>query len=663
MHLEFKKFSEQDMIKITFPDNSVREYAAGTTSMQIAESISSRLAQDVLAASVNGETWDLTRPITQDATVKLYKWEDEEGKHAFWHSSAHLMAEALQILYPGVKFGIGPAIENGFYYDVDPGEGVTIKEGDFPAIEAKMVELVAKKEEIRRREISKADALAMFDDRGEVYKTELISELEDGKITTYTQGEFTDLCRGPHLPNTSYLKAVKILSVAGAYWRGDEKRKQLVRLYGITFPKKKMLDEYLVLLEEAKKRDHRKIGKELELFAFSTAVGAGLPLWLPRGTQLRLKLEDFLKRIQKKYGYQQVITPHIGAKQLYVTSGHYAKYGKDSFQPIHTPQEGEEFLLKPMNCPHHCEIYKAFPRSYKDLPVRFAEFGTVYRYEQSGELHGLTRVRGFTQDDAHLFCRPDQLKDEFLKVMDIIFIIFKALDFENFEAQISLRDPENKEKYIGSDENWDKAERAIVEACQEKGLKARIELGEAAFYGPKLDFMVKDALGRRWQLGTIQVDYNLPERFELEYTGEDNKKHRPVMIHRAPFGSMERFVAVLIEHTGGKFPLWLTPDQVCILPVSEKFNDYAWEVAKTLENQDIRVLVDDRNEKVGRKIRDNELKRIPYMLIVGEKEAEKGEVSVRKQGEGDKGSMEITTFATLLCEEVESMMNRWQKTN
>lgn len=651
------------MIKITFPDNSVREYPAGTTSMQIAESISSRLAQEVLAASVNGEIWDLTRPITEDSTVKLYKWEDEEGKHAFWHSSAHLMAEALQILYPGIKFGIGPAIENGFYYDVDPGEGVTIKESDFPAIEAKMLELVARKEEIRRQDISKADAMKMFGDRGEVYKTELISELEDGKITTYTQGEFTDLCRGPHLPNTSYLKAVKILSVAGAYWRGDEKRKQLVRLYGITFPKKKMLDEYLALLEEAKKRDHRKIGKELELFTFSQAVGAGLPLWLPRGTQLRLKLEEFLKRIQKKYGYQQVITPHIGAKQLYVTSGHYAKYGKDSFQPIHTPQEGEEFLLKPMNCPHHCEIYKAFPRSYKDLPVRFAEFGTVYRYEQSGELHGLTRVRGFTQDDAHLFCRPDQLKDEFLKVMDIIFIIFKALDFENFEAQISLRDPNNKEKYIGSDENWDKAEQAIVEACQEKGLKARIELGEAAFYGPKLDFMVKDALGRRWQLGTIQVDYNLPERFELEYTGEDNKKHRPVMIHRAPFGSMERFVAVLIEHTGGKFPLWLTPDQVCILPVSEKFNDYAWEVAKELESQDIRVLVDDRNEKVGRKIRDNELKRIPYMLIVGEKEAEKGEVSVRKQGEGDKGSMEIATFATLLCEEVESMMNRWQNTN
>lgn len=651
------------MIKITFPDNSVREYPAGTTSMQIAESISSRLAQEVLAASVNGEIWDLTRPITEDSTVKLYKWEDEEGKHAFWHSSAHLMAEALQILYPGIKFGIGPAIENGFYYDVDPGEGVTIKESDFPAIEAKMLELVARKEEIRRQEISKADAMKMFGDRGEVYKTELIGELEDGKITTYTQGEFTDLCRGPHLPNTSYLKAVKILSVAGAYWRGDEKRKQLVRLYGITFPKKKMLDEYLALLEEAKKRDHRKIGKELELFTFSQAVGAGLPLWLPRGTQLRLKLEEFLKRIQKKYGYQQVITPHIGAKQLYVTSGHYAKYGKDSFQPIHTPQEGEEFLLKPMNCPHHCEIYKAFPRSYKDLPVRFAEFGTVYRYEQSGELHGLTRVRGFTQDDAHLFCRPDQLKDEFLKVMDIIFIIFKALDFENFEAQISLRDPNNKEKYIGSDENWNKAEQAIVEACQEKGLKARVELGEAAFYGPKLDFMVKDALGRRWQLGTIQVDYNLPERFELEYTGEDNKKHRPVMIHRAPFGSMERFVAVLIEHTAGKFPLWLTPDQVCILPISEKFNDYAWEVAKQLESQDIRVLVDDRNEKVGRKIRDNELKRIPYMLIVGEKEAENGEVSVRKQGEGDKGSMKIATFATLLCEEVESMMNRWQNTN
>ena len=650
------------MIKITFPDDSVREYAEGTSAMQIAESISSRLAQEVLAASVNGETWDLSRPIMQDSTVKLLKWDDEEGKHAFWHSSAHLMAEALQELYPGIKFGIGPAIENGFYYDVDPGEA-TIKEGDFAAIEAKMLELVAKKEEIKRQDITKADAMKMFGDRGEEYKTELISELEDGTITTYTQGSFTDLCRGPHLPNTSYLKAVKILSVAGAYWRGDEKRKQLVRLYGITFPKKKMLDEYLALLEEAKKRDHRKIGKELELFTFSTAVGAGLPLWLPRGTQLRLKLEDFLKRIQKKYGYQQVMTPHIGGKQLYVTSGHYAKYGKDSFQPIHTPQEGEEFLLKPMNCPHHCEIFKAFPRSYKDLPLRFAEFGTVYRYEQSGELHGLTRVRGFTQDDAHLFCRPDQLKDEFLKVMDIIFIIFKALDFENFEAQISLRDKVNREKYIGSEENWEKAETAIIEACQEKGLKAKIEYGEAAFYGPKLDFMVKDAIGRRWQLGTIQVDYNLPERFELEYTGEDNKKHRPVMIHRAPFGSMERFVAVLIEHTGGKFPLWLTPDQVCIMPISEKFNEYAWDIARQLEEQDIRVLVDDRNEKIGRKIRDNELKRIPYMLIVGEKEAENNEVSVRKQGEGDKGSMKIATFAALLNGEVEEMMNRWQKSN
>ena len=650
------------MIKITFPDDSVREYAEGTSAMQIAESISSRLAQEVLAASVNGETWDLSRPIMQDSTVKLLKWDDEEGKHAFWHSSAHLMAEALQELYPGIKFGIGPAIENGFYYDVDPGEA-TIKEGDFAAIEAKMLELVAKKEEIKRQDITKADAMKMFGDRGEEYKTELISELEDGTITTYTQGSFTDLCRGPHLPNTSYLKAVKILSVAGAYWRGDEKRKQLVRLYGITFPKKKMLDEYLALLEEAKKRDHRKIGKELELFTFSTAVGAGLPLWLPRGTQLRLKLEDFLKRIQKKYGYQQVMTPHIGGKQLYVTSGHYAKYGKDSFQPIHTPQDGEEFLLKPMNCPHHCEIFKAFPRSYKDLPLRFAEFGTVYRYEQSGELHGLTRVRGFTQDDAHLFCRPDQLKDEFLKVMDIIFIIFKALDFENFEAQISLRDKVNREKYIGSEENWEKAETAIIEACQEKGLKAKIEYGEAAFYGPKLDFMVKDAIGRRWQLGTIQVDYNLPERFELEYTGEDNKKHRPVMIHRAPFGSMERFVAVLIEHTGGKFPLWLTPDQVCIMPISEKFNEYAWDIARQLEEQDIRVLVDNRNEKIGRKIRDNELKRIPYMLIVGEKEAENNEVSVRKQGEGDKGSMKIATFAALLNGEVEEMMNRWQKSN
>ena len=650
------------MIKITFPDNSVREYAEGTTAMQIAESISSRLAQEVLAASVNGETWDLLRPINQDATVQLLKWEDEEGKHAFWHSSAHLMAEALQELYPGIKFGIGPAIENGFYYDVDPGDRV-IKESDFPAIEEKMRELVAKKEEIKRQDITKADAMQMFGDRGEVYKTELISELADGTITTYTQGSFTDLCRGPHLPNTSYLKAVKILSVAGAYWLGDEKRKQLVRLYGITFPKKKMLDEYLALMEEAKKRDHRKIGKELELFTFSSAVGAGLPLWLPRGTQLRLRLEDFLKRIQKRYGYLQVMTPHIGGKQLYVTSGHYAKYGKDSFQPIHTPQEGEEFLLKPMNCPHHCEIYKSSPRSYKDLPLRFAEFGTVYRYEQSGELHGLTRVRGFTQDDAHLYCRPDQLKGEFLKVMDIIFIIFKALNFENFEAQISLRDKVNRDKYIGSEENWEKAEQAIIEACQEKGLKAKIEYGEAAFYGPKLDFMVKDAIGRRWQLGTIQVDYNLPERFELEYTGEDNKKHRPVMIHRAPFGSMERFVAVLIEHTGGKFPLWLTPDQVCVLPISEKFNGYAREIAAELEAEDLSVVVDDRNEKIGRKIRDTELKRIPYMLIVGEKEAENREVSIRKQGEGDKGSMKIANFAALLKQEIEDQMNSWKKNN
>ena len=648
------------MIKITFPDNSVREYAEGTTAMQIAESISPRLAQDVLAAKVNDEVWDLTRPVNSDATIQLFKWDDEEGKHAFWHSSAHLMAEALQELYPGVKFGIGPAVETGFYYDVDLGETV-LTDADFSTIEAKMAELVAGKEEIKRQDISKADAMKLFGDRGEIYKTELISELEDGQITTYTQGSFTDLCRGPHLPNTSYIKAIKITSLAGAYWRGDDTRKQLVRIYGVSFPKKKLLDEYLLLMEEAKKRDHRKIGKELELFTFSQSVGAGLPLWLPRGTQLRLKLEDFLKYIQKKHGYQQVITPHIGAKQLYITSGHYAKYGKDSFQPIHTPQEGEEFLLKPMNCPHHCEIFKSFPRSYKDLPLRLAEFGTVYRYEQSGELHGLTRVRGFTQDDAHLFCRPEQIKDEFLKVMDIIFIIFNALNFDKFEAQISLRDPNNKEKYIGSDENWEKAERAIIEACEEKGLPAKVELGEAAFYGPKLDFMVKDAIGRRWQLGTIQVDYNLPERFELEYTGEDNQKHRPVMIHRAPFGSMERFVAVLIEHTAGKFPLWLTPDQVAILPIGEKFNDYAHNVARELEEKDISVIVDDRNEKIGRKIRDNELKRIPYMLIVGEKEMENNEVSVRKQGEGDKGSIKIATFAAQILKEVDEMMNKWEK--
>ncbi|CDD90330.1 threonine--tRNA ligase [Tannerella sp. CAG:51] len=646
------------MIKITFPDQSVKEFAKGTTPLQIAESISPRLAQDVLAASINGQEWDLSRPINEDAAIKLFKWDDPEGKHAFWHSSAHLLAEALQELYPGIKFGIGPAIENGFYYDVDPGD-TPIKEGDFAAIETKMAELASKKEAIVRHDISKADALKMFGDRNEEYKVELISELEDGTISTYTQGNFTDLCRGPHLPNTAPIKAVKITSLAGAYWRGDEKRHQLTRIYGISFPKKKMLDEYLALMEEAKKRDHRKIGKELELFTFSPAVGQGLPLWLPKGALLRDRLENFLRRIQKRFGYQQVITPHIGNKLLYVTSGHYAKYGKDSFQPIHTPEEGEEFLLKPMNCPHHCEIYKAFPRSYKELPLRFAEFGTVYRYEQSGELHGLTRVRGFTQDDAHIFCRPDQLKEEFLKVMDIIFIIFKALDFKNFEAQISLRDPNNREKYIGSDENWEKAERAIVEACEEKGLNARVELGEAAFYGPKLDFMVKDAIGRRWQLGTIQVDYNLPERFELEYTGSDNQKHRPVMIHRAPFGSMERFVAVLIEHTAGKFPLWLTPEQVVVMPISEKYNDYAHEVAAQLEMQDIRTTVDDRNEKIGRKIRDNELKRIPYLLIVGEKEEQNKEVSVRKQGEGDKGSMKITTFAELLTEEVERMITQW----
>ncbi len=646
------------MIKVTFPDGSVREFAKGITGSQLAESISSRLAQEVLAITVNNEIWDLTRPIETDAAIKLHKWDDEEAKHAYWHSSAHLMAEALQELYPGIKFGIGPAIENGFYYDVDPGTAV-IKESDLPTIEAKMVELAARKEAIVRTDISKADALKKFEEKGDEYKVELISDLADGTITLYSQGNFTDLCRGPHLPNTGEIKAIKLLSVAGAYWRGDEKRKMLTRIYGITFPKKKMLDEYLVLLEEAKKRDHRKIGKELELFMFSEMVGKGLPIWLPRGTALRLRLEDFLKKIQRRFDYQQVMTPHIGNKNLYVTSGHYAKYGKDSFQPIHTPEEGEEYLLKPMNCPHHCEIYKFKPRSYKDLPVRLAEFGTVYRYEQSGELHGLTRVRSFTQDDAHIFCRPDQVKNEFLKVMDIIFIIFNALEFENFEAQISLRDPNNKEKYIGSDENWEKAERSIIEACAEKGLKARVETGEAAFYGPKLDFMVKDAIGRRWQLGTIQVDYNLPERFELEYTGDDNQKHRPVMIHRAPFGSMERFVAVLIEHTAGKFPLWLTPDQVVVLPISEKFNDYAFEVAKQLNSQDVRVQVDDRNEKIGRKIRDNELKRIPFMLIVGEKEAENGEVSVRRQGEGDKGSMEVAEFAKLVNNEVDALVSKY----
>jgi threonyl-tRNA synthetase len=645
------------MIKITFPDASVREYKKGITGLEIAQSISRRLAQDALAVSVNGETWDLTRPIENDSEVNILTWDDAEGKHAYWHSSAHLMAEALQELYPGIKFGIGPAIENGFYYDVDPGEGVSIKEADFPVIEKKMMELIAAKEDIVRKSISKTEAVKMFSERDENYKVELINELEDGTITTYTQGSFTDLCRGPHLPNTSYIKAVKVLSAAGAYWRGDEKRPQLTRLYGITFPKKKLLDEYLVLLEEAKKRDHRKIGKELQLFTFSQTVGSGLPLWLPKGTQLRLRLEDFLKKIQRDFDYDQVITPHIGHKQLYVTSGHYAKYGQDSFKPIQTPEEGEEFLLKPMNCPHHCEIYKTFPHSYKDLPLRLAEFGTVYRYEQSGELHGLTRVRGFTQDDAHIFCTPDQVKDEFLKVVDIIFIIFNALNFKDFEAQISLRDPNNRDKYIGTDENWEKAERAIIEACEEKGLKTKIELGEAAFYGPKLDFMVKDALGRRWQLGTIQVDYNLPDRFELEYTGADNQKHRPVMIHRAPFGSMERFVALLIEHTAGKFPIWLAPTQAVVLPVSEKFNDYAYKIAKDLKKLDIRAEVDDRNEKVGRKIRDNELKRIPYLLIVGEKEAENEEVSVRKQGGEVKGTVKISTFAEEVLAEVRDMMN------
>ena len=639
------------MINIKFPDGSVREFESGITPYGIAESISPRFAADVLAAKVNGEEWDISRPVTSDASIELFKWDDPEGKHAFWHSSAHLLAEALQELYPGVKFGIGPAIENGFYYDIDPGEHKITAE-DFSKIEEKMLELARRKEDIVRKDISKSDALSMFGDRGEVYKCELISELEDGHITTYTQGAFTDLCRGPHLPSTAPITAVKVMSLAGAYWRGDEKRQQLVRVYGITFPKKKQLDEYLALLEEAKKRDHRILGKEMELFAFSPTVGAGLPLWLPKGAALRDRLEQYLRKIQKEYGYQQVITPHIGNKALYVTSGHWAKYGKDSFQPIHTPQEGEEYLLKPMNCPHHCEIYKAYPRSYRDLPLRYAEFGTVYRYEQSGELHGLTRVRGFTQDDAHLFCAPEQIKGEFLKVMDIILHIFKALDFQNFEAQISLRDPGNKEKYIGSDENWHLAQSAIIEACAEKGLKARQVEGEAAFYGPKLDFMVKDAIGRRWQLGTIQVDYNLPERFGLEYTGADNQKHRPVMIHRAPFGSMERFVAVLLEHTAGKLPLWLIPEQCVVLPISEKFNDYARKVARELAKHDVRAIVDERNEKIGKKIRDNELKKIPYMLIVGEKEAENGEVSVRKQGEGDKGTMKIINFAEEINAEV-----------
>lgn len=649
-------------INLTLPDGSVRQVEQGTTALDVARSISSRLAEEVLAAEVNGETIDLTRPINEDATLRLLKWDDAEGKHAFWHTSAHLMAEAIQQLYPGTQFGIGPAIDNGFYYDIDTGD-VELKESDLNAIEDLMLQFAREKQPLERKPTSKSEALSFFEKTGQHYKLELISELEDGTITTYTQGQFTDLCRGPHLPNTGYIKAVKLTALAGAYWRGDEKSKQLTRVYGITFPKKKLLDEYLTLLEEAKKRDHRKIGKELNLFAFSPKVGVGLPLWLPRGTKLRLKLEDYLKKIQSRFGYEQVMTPHIGNIDLYKTSGHYEKYGADSFRPIKTPQEGEEFMLKPMNCPHHCEIYKLQPHSYRDLPVRLAEFGTVYRYEQSGELHGLTRVRGFTQDDAHIFCTPDQVKEEFIKVMDIIFIIFKALNFTQFEAQISLRDKKNRKKYIGSDENWEKAENAIIEACKEKGLDAHVEYGEAAFYGPKLDFMVKDAIGRKWQLGTIQVDYNLPERFELEYTGEDNQKHRPVMIHRAPFGSMERFVAVLIEHTAGRFPLWLAPDQAVILPVSERFNDYAYKVCRMLREEGVDVAVDDRNEKVGRKIRDNELKRIPYLLIVGEEEASTDTVSVRKQGEGDQGKEKITTFAELIRKQVDDEMNAWKYDN
>ena len=635
-----------EQIKITFPDGSVREYAKGTTAMQIAEGISSRLAADVLSATVNDEVQDLLAPIEADATIKLNKWEDEEGRRTFWHTSSHLLAEALESLYPGIKFGIGPSIENGFYYDVDSPTPIT--EGDLQKIEKKMEELARTKEPVVRREVPKQEALATFKANGDQYKVELIEALEDGTISFYSNGAFTDLCRGPHLPNTGYIKAIKLTSIAGAYWRGDEKNKMLTRIYGVSFPKKAMLDEHLAMLEEAKKRDHRKLGKELELFTFSQRVGQGLPLWLPKGAELRGRLENFLRAVQKKYGYEQVITPHIGQKELYVTSGHYAKYGKDSFQPIHTPYEGEEFLLKPMNCPHHCEIFKFKPRSYKDLPLRFAEFGTVYRYEQSGELHGLTRVRGFTQDDAHLFVRPDQLLEEFEHVIDIVLYIFKTLKFDEFTAQISLRDPNNKEKYIGSDENWERAEQAIIKASQEKGLKTVVEYGEAAFYGPKLDFMVKDAIGRKWQLGTIQVDYNLPERFDLTYTGADDKPHRPIMIHRAPFGSMERFVAVLLEHTGGKFPLWLSPAQCVVLPISEKFNDYAEKVSKYLNNCDIRSEIDLRNEKIGRKIRDNELKRIPFLLIVGEKEESENLVSVRQQGVGDKGQMTTDAFAEMI---------------
>lgn len=639
------------MINITLPDGSVRQYEKGTTAMQVALSISEGLARNVLAAEVNGEVWDASRAIENDSAVKLLTWNDDKGKATFWHSSAHLLAEALEELYPGIKFGIGPSIETGFYYDVDFGDR-EFSSDDFKQIEDKMLALAKQKEVFERTAVSKADALTYFEGKGDEYKLDLIKDLEDGKITFYKQGEFTDLCRGPHIPHTGFIKAIKLTNVAGAYWRGDESRKQLTRIYGVAFPKASELTDYLKFIEEAKKRDHRKLGKELELFAFSEKVGAGLPLWLPKGAALRQKLQDFLQRAQLKAGYEPVITPHIGNKQLYITSGHYEKYGADAFQPIHTPVEDEEFYLKPMNCPHHCEIYKVKPRSYKDLPVRFAEFGTVYRYEQSGELHGLTRVRGFTQDDAHLFCRPDQVKDEFKKVIDLVLYVFGALGFEDFTAQISLRDPENKTKYIGSDENWALAESAIIEAAAEKGLSTVVEYGEAAFYGPKLDFMVKDALGRKWQLGTIQVDYNLPERFELEYTGSDNQKHRPVMIHRAPFGSLERFVAVLIEHCGGEFPLWLAPEQFIILPVSEKYEDYAQNLLVSLNNSDIRGLVDLRDEKVGRKIRDAEVKKLPYMLVVGEKEMESGTISVRKHGGVELGSMTSEEFRDLLIKEI-----------
>ena len=641
------------MVKITFPDGSVREYEQGVTGLQIAESISPALARNVVSCGVNGETVELNRPINEDANVELYKFEDEQGKHTFWHTSAHLLAEALQELYPGIQFGFGPAVESGFFYDVMPAEGQVISENDFAKIEAKMMELAKKNEPVVRKEVAKADALAEFKADGQTYKCEHIEQdLEDGTITTYTQGNFTDLCRGPHLMNTGLIKAVKITSVAGAFWRGDAKREQMTRIYGISFPKKKMLDEYLVILEEAKKRDHRKIGKEMELFMFSERVGKGLPIWLPKGTQLRLRLQELLRSLLKPYNYQEVICPGIGGKSLYVTSGHYAHYGKDAFQPIQTPEEDEEYMLKPMNCPHHCEVYARKPRSYKDLPLRIAEFGTVFRYEKSGELHGLTRVRTFTQDDAHIFVRSDQVKSEFENVIDVILKVFKIFGFENYEAQISLRDPKDTEKYIGSDEIWEESQNAIREACKEKGLETREEVGEAAFYGPKLDFMVKDAIGRRWQLGTIQVDYNLPERFKLEYTAEDNSKKTPVMIHRAPFGSLERFTAVLIEHTAGHFPLWLTPDQVAILPISEKFNDYAQKVRQYLDKQGVRALVDDRNEKIGRKIRDNELKRVPYMVIVGEKESAEGLVSMRKQGGGEQATMSMEEFAQRINAEV-----------